>query len=144
MIKRLRLLSVFLVSMALFICPVLQAKGMKPHRPDNGSLAAKYRPMLMERFLKYTTYDSQSSNDADITPEQIETAKKLYAEIKPLGFPTTLTEHYYIYVEIASNVPYPTPVLGFSSHYDTTPDIAGKNIKANVIKNYDGKPHEEK
>lgn len=140
MIKPTRIASAFLASAALFLSPLLQAAGVKNHRPDNSPLAAKYRPVLMERFLKYTTYDSQSSNDADITPEQIETAQKLYAEIKPLGFPTTLTEHYYIYVEIPSNVPHKTPVLGFSSHYDTTPDIAGKNIKANVIKNYDGKP----
>ncbi len=140
MIKPFRILCLFLAGMALFISPVLQAKGMKPHRPNNALLAAKYRPMLMERFLKYTTYDSQSDNDQDITPEQIETAKKLYSEMKALGFPATLTEHYYIYVEIAPNVTYPTPVLGFSSHYDTTPDIAGKNIKANVIKKYDGNP----
>ncbi len=138
--KPTRIASAFLASAALFLSPLLQAAGVKNHRLDNGPLVAKYRPVLMERFLKYTTYDSQSDNNQDITPEQIETAKKLYAEIKPLGFPTTLSKHYYIYVEIPSNLPYNTPVLGFSSHYDTTPDIAGKNIKANVIKNYDGKP----
>ena len=48
----------------------------------NASLAAKYRTTMLDRFMKYTTYDSQSSDAADITPEQIETAKKLYAEIK--------------------------------------------------------------
>ena len=140
MIKPIRITSVFLAGVALFLSPFLQAVEIKTHRPDHTTLAAKYRPVLMERFLKYTTYDSQSSNDQDITPEQIETAQKLYAEIEPLGFPSLLTEHYYIYVEIPSNVKHPTPVLGFSSHYDTTPDIAGKNIKANVIKKYDGNP----
>ena len=140
MTKFLRFWSIFLAGGALFLSSFCQAAGVSNRREDNGSLAAKYRPVLMERFLKYTTYDSQSSNDQDITPEQIQTAEKLYAEIKPLGFATTLTEHYYIYVEIASNVSYNTPVLGFSSHYDTTPDIAGKNIHANVIKKYDGNP----
>ena len=70
----------------------------------NASLAAKYRTTMLDRFMKYTTYDSQSSDAADITPEQIETAKKLYAEIQKFGFKTTLSEHYYIYVEIPSNV----------------------------------------
>ncbi len=132
--------SVFIVGVALFLAPLAQARGVQNHRPHHDALVAKYRPVLMERFLKYTTYDSQSANDQDITPEQIETANKLYAEIKTFGFDTKLTEHYYIYVEIPSNVDYPTPILGFSSHYDTTPDVAGKNIHANVIKNYDGNP----
>ena len=112
----------------------------RPTTTNNNSLASKYRTTLFERFLKYTTYDSQSNDDQDITPEQIETAQKLYTEIKALGFPTTLTEHYYIYVEIPANVPGNLPVLGFSAHYDTTPDIIGKGIKAQVIEKYDGKP----
>lgn len=106
----------------------------------NASLAAKYRTAMLDRFMKYTTYDSQSSDAADITPEQIETAKKLYSEIQKFGFKTTLSEHYYIYVEIPSNVNWKTPTLGFSCHYDTTPDIIGKNIKAQKISKYDGKP----
>ncbi len=108
--------------------------------PNNRNLSTKYRAELFKRFLKYTTYDSQSDNNLDITPEQIETAQKLYTEIKELGFPTTLTEHYYIYVEIPANTPGEFPTLGFSSHYDTTPDVAGKNIKAQVIEKYNGKP----
>ncbi len=129
--------SAFIASAALFLAPLAQAGNP---RPSHDALVAKYRPVLMERFLKYTTYDSQSANDQDITPEQIETAQKLFAEIKSFGFETQLTEHYYIYVEIPSNIEHPTPVLGFSSHYDTTPDVAGKNIHANVIKKYDGNP----
>lgn len=131
--KKLITLFVSLVfSTTLFAVP--------PAQPDNSSLASQYRPTLLSRFLKYTTYDSQSNDDQDITPEQIETAKKLYAEIKAFGFPTTLTEHYYIYVEIPSNLGRETATLGFSCHYDTTPDIAGRNIKAQVIEKYDGKP----
>lgn len=138
--KPFHLWSIFIASMALFLTPLAQAANVQKHRTFHSDLVAKYRPVLMERFLKYTTYNSQSANDQDITPEQIETAQKLFAEIKSFGFETQLTEHYYIYVEIPSNVDHPTPVLGFSSHYDTTPDVAGKNIHANVIKKYDGNP----
>lgn len=110
----------------------------------NQKLASKYRSTLLNRFLKYTTYDSQSSETEPITQEQIETAQKLYEEIKTFGFETILTENYYIYVEIPSNLPWKTPVLGFSCHYDTTPDIIGKGIKAQKIEKYDGKPIELK
>ena len=111
---------------------------------QNARLAAQYRAGMLNRFLKYTTYDSQSSANQDLTPEQIETAKKLFAEIQKFGFKTTLSEHYYIYVEIPSNLEWNVPTLGFSCHYDTTPDIIGKGIKAQTIKKYDGKPIELK
>ena len=111
---------------------------------QNARLAAQYRAGMLNRFLKYTTYDSQSSDNQDLTPEQIETAKKLFAEIQKFGFKTTLSEHYYIYVEIPSNLEWNVPTLGFSCHYDTTPDIIGKGIKAQKIEKYDGKPIELK
>ncbi len=125
--KTLALIAALLVSSALF------AQSVPP-------VAASYRPTLLKRFLTYTTYNSQSSDDVDITPEQIQTANKLFAEIEKFGFQTLLTPHYYIYVEIPSNMNQPSPVLGFSCHYDTTPDINGQNIKAQVIEKYDGQP----
>ena len=132
------LFSVLLLSSTGF------ARTTRNTLPNNHSLASQYRSTLFDRFLTYTTYDSQSDNDQDITPEQIETAQKLFQQIKKFGFPTTMTEHYYIYVEVPSNVKEDVAILGFSAHYDTTPDIAGKNIKAQVIEKYDGKPIELK
>ena len=102
--------------------------------------SAKYRPVLLERFLKYVSYNRQSSETEQITPDQIETAQKLYAEIKAMGLNVTLTPHYYIFVEISSNLNYPVPVLGYSGHYDVTPGIEADNVQARVIKKYDGKP----
>ena len=104
------------------------------------SFAAKYRPALMERFLKYVSYNRQSSETEQITPDQIETAQKLYAEIKAMGLNVTLTEHYYIFVEIPSNLDREVPVLGYSGHFDVTPGIEADNVQARVISNYDGKP----
>ena len=46
------------------------------------SFAAAYRPALLERFLKYVSYDRQSSETEPITADEIETAHKLYEEIK--------------------------------------------------------------
>lgn len=99
-----------------------------------------YRQVLLERFLKYTTYDSQSSEKEEITDIQIETAKKLYAEIKSFGLNVTLTDHHYIYVEIPSNIKEDVPTLGFSCHYDVTPDNPATGIKARLIEKYDGQP----
>lgn len=99
-----------------------------------------YRQVLLERFLKYTTYDSQSSEKKQITDVQIETAKKLFAEIQSFGLNVTLSDHYYIYVEIPSNVKGNVPTLGFSCHYDVTPDNPATGIKARLIEKYDGQP----
>lgn len=104
------------------------------------TFSAKYRPALLERFLKYVSYNRQSSETESITPTQIETAQKLYAEIKAMGLAVTLTPHYYIFVEIPSNLNKQVPVLGYSGHYDVTPGIEADNVKARVIKKYDGKP----
>lgn len=98
-----------------------------------------YRQILLDRFLKYTTYDSQSSETEQITDVQIETAKKLYTELQSFGLNATLSPHHYIYVEIPSNVPWQTPTLGFSCHYDVTPDNPATGIKARLIEKYDGK-----
>lgn len=104
------------------------------------TFTAKYRPVLLERFLKYVSYNRQSSETEQITPDQIETAQKLYTEIKAMGLNVTLTPHYYIFVEIPSNLNYAVPVLGYSGHYDVTPGIEADNVQARVIRNYDGNP----
>lgn len=107
----------------------------------NQELAKQYRTTLFNRFLKYVTYNSQSSYTQEITPGQIETAKKLYAEIQQMGYKDALlSAHYYIFVKIPSNLPKgkTAPVLGFSGHYDVTPDVATDNVNARVIENYQG------
>ena len=107
-------------------------------------LADSYRATLLNRFLRYVTYNSQSQEDMQITPNQIETANKLYAEIQQMGFAENvhieLSKHYYIFINIPANQESPAPVLGFSAHYDVTPDVPAENVQAQLIKNYDGKP----
>ena len=110
----------------------------------NKRLAKQYRSTLLNRFLKYVTYNSQSQEDVQITPNQIETAQKLYAEIQAMGLDVTLSEHYYIFVNIPSNLPWKAPVLGFSCHYDVTPDVIAENVKPIKIDKYDGRKIELK
>lgn len=108
---------------------------------ENETLAKQFRSTLFNRFLKYIAYNSQSSYTEQITPDQIETAKKLYQEIKELGYKDALlSDHYYIFVKIPSNLPkgQKAPILGFSGHYDVTPDVTTNNVRAQVIENYQG------
>lgn len=97
---------------------------------------------LTERFINYTKFDTQSSEDSDSVPstaKQLEFAKYLTEELKAEGLSDVeMDEMGYIYATLKSNTKKKTPTIGFISHYDTSPDASGKNIKARVIKNYDG------
>ena len=97
---------------------------------------------LTERFINYTKFDTQSSEDSDSVPstaKQLEFAKYLTEELKAEGLSNVeMDEMGYIYATLKSNTKKKTPTIGFISHYDTSPDASGKDIKARVIKNYDG------
>ena len=97
---------------------------------------------LTERFINYTKFDTQSSEDSDSVPstaKQLEFAKYLTEELKAEGLSDVeMDEMGYIYATLKSNTKKKTPTIGFISHYDTSPDASGKDIKARVIKNYDG------
>lgn len=102
---------------------------------QNARLAAQYRAGMLNRFLKYTTYDSQSSDNQDLTPEQIETAKKLFAEIQKFGFKTTLSEHYYIYVEILPTWNGTCPPWVLAATMIPRPTLSAKVLKRKQLKN---------
>ena len=97
---------------------------------------------ITERFINYTKFDTQSSEDSDSVPstaKQLEFAKYLTEELKAEGLSDVeMDEMGYIYATLKSNTKKKTPTIGFISHYDTSPDASGKDIKARVIKNYDG------
>lgn len=97
---------------------------------------------LVERFLDYVSYDTQSSETSDTTPstaKQLVFARHLADQLKDLGLDdVTLDEHGYIYATLPSNTDSKAPVIGFISHYDTSPDCSGKDIKPRIIDHYDG------
>lgn len=96
-----------------------------------------------ERFLKYVSYHTTSEEDTGVIPStdrQFELARVLEQELKTLGLTkVVLTEHCYVYGLLPA-----TPGLedkkavGFISHMDTAPDFSGKNIKPQIIADYDG------
>ena len=97
---------------------------------------------LTERFLNYTKFDTQSAEDADCvpsTPKQLLFADYLKKELESEGLSDVeLDEKGYIYATLKSNIKDKVPTIGFISHYDTSPDCSGADIKARIIENYDG------
>jgi tripeptide aminopeptidase len=97
---------------------------------------------LTERFLNYTKFDTQSAEDADCvpsTPKQLLFAEYLKKELENEGLSDVeLDEKGYLYATLKSNIKEKVPTIGFISHYDTSPDCSGADIKAQIVHNYDG------
>ncbi len=97
---------------------------------------------LIDRFISYVTVDTESDPESKTTPstqKQWDLANQLVAELKRIGMQdVTIDEHAYIMATLPSNVNHDVPVIGFISHFDTTPDFTGANVKPQIVKNYDG------
>ena len=97
---------------------------------------------LTERFLKYVSFDTQSSETSETTPstkKQWDLARYLEQELKDLGFADVeLDGNGYLYATLPANTDKAVPTIGFISHMDTSPDCSGKDIKPRIVKNYDG------
>ncbi len=99
---------------------------------------------VVERFLKYTAIESQSSNDSVTFPStqsQLAFASVLYDELVNMGLDVKFNrDEGIVYASCkASEGCENRKALGFIAHLDTSPEVSGKDVKANVIENYDGK-----
>jgi len=98
---------------------------------------------IIDRFIRYVTIDTQSDASSDTTPsteKQWNLANKLVAELKAIGMTNvTIDNNAYIMATLPSNVTHDVPTIGFISHFDTSPDFSGTNVKPQIIENYDGK-----
>ena len=96
---------------------------------------------LTNRFLKYVSFCTTSDEETNMTPStpgQMEFAKYLANELKEIGMQeVTLDDNGYVMATLPANVE-SKPVIGFIAHMDTAPDASGKNVKARIVKNYDG------
>ena len=98
---------------------------------------------LIERFLEYTKFDTQSSEDSSTVPstdKQLVFAEYLKKELQREGFDDVyLDDKGYLYATLKANAKRSNaPTIGFISHYDTSPDCSGANVKAHIVNNYDG------
>jgi len=98
---------------------------------------------LIDRFISYVTIDTESDPNSTSTPstkKQLVLAKLLVKELKKIGMTeVTIDKNGYVMGTLPSNVAHEVPTIGFVSHYDTTPDFTGLNVKPQIISNYDGK-----
>jgi len=98
---------------------------------------------IIDRFISYVTIDTQSdpnSNDTPSTEKQWVLANKLTEELKQIGLEdVSIDKNSYIMATLPSNIKKAVPTVGFISHFDTTPDFSGTNVKPRLIHNYDGK-----
>ena len=97
---------------------------------------------IVERFLKYTQFDTQSAEDSDSvpsTPKQLVFAEYLKKELEAEGLSDVeMDDHGYIYATLKANVKGHIPTIGFISHYDTSPDCSGAGIQPHIVHQYDG------
>ena len=97
---------------------------------------------ITTRFLNYTKFDTQSSEDSETVPstsKQLLFAEYLKKELEHEGLDDVeLDDKGYIYATLKANVKGNIPTIGFISHYDTSPDCSGANIKAQIVNHYDG------
>lgn len=97
---------------------------------------------ITNRFISYVTIDTESDPNSDTTPstsKQWDLAHKLVEELKAIGMSdVTIDDNAYIMATLPSNVDHDVPTIGFISHFDTSPDFTGANVKPQIIENYDG------
>ncbi|TLF45700.1 peptidase T [Maribacter aurantiacus] len=98
---------------------------------------------VMSRFLDYVKIDTQSDPNSKSTPstqKQWDLAHKLVSELKEIGMTDVyIDERAYIMATLPSNLDYEIPIIGFISHFDTSPDFSGTHVNPQIIKEYDGK-----
>ena len=98
---------------------------------------------IEDRFINYTKFDTQSAEDSDTVPstsKQLIFAKYLKEELEKEGLEDVeMDDMGYIYATLPANTKKKVPTIGFISHYDTALDASGANIKARIIRGYDGK-----
>lgn len=97
---------------------------------------------VTERFLRYVTIDTQSDPESPSSPsteKQKDLGRVLAAELKAMGIADAHLDDYgYVYATIPGNTDKKVPVICFCSHMDTSPDVTGKDVKPQMVKNYRG------
>ena len=97
---------------------------------------------IIDRFVSYVIIDTESDANSTTTPstkKQFDLANLLVKELNDIGLTeVTIDENGYVMGTLQSNVDHEVPTIGFVSHFDTSPDFTGKDVKPQIIKNYDG------
>ena len=96
---------------------------------------------ILDRFLRYVSIHTQSDENSESQPsaaKELDLLKLLCKELNDMGVEATLDEYGYVMGTIPSNIDKKAPAIGFIAHVDTSPDASGKDVKPQIISNYDG------
>lgn len=97
---------------------------------------------IVDRFLKYVSFDTQSAEDSNTTPstaKQFKLAEYLRDELQEIGMTEVeMDENGYVYATLPANTDKEIPTIGFIAHMDTSSDCSGANIHPRIVKAYDG------
>ncbi len=97
---------------------------------------------LIERFLEFVKFDTQSDELTNLTPStpgQMVFAKYLKGELEKMGLEDIdLDDNGYLFATLPANGADNAPVIGFIAHMDTSPDMSGRHVNPRIVKNYDG------
>ena len=97
---------------------------------------------IIERFTTYTKMDTQSNENSETTPSthgQFELANLLVDELKEIGMVDVFVDDFgYVMATLPANTDKAVPTIGFLAHIDTATDFTGKNVKPQVVENFDG------
>ena len=97
---------------------------------------------LVDRFLQYVKFDTQSDELTNLTPStpgQMFFAEHLKTELEQLGLEEiSLDENGYLMATLPANGAPEAPVVGFIAHLDTSPDLSGRHVSPRIVEKYDG------
>ena len=97
---------------------------------------------VVERFLKYVSYNTKANEDYETCPStggQLALARDLAEELSSIGMKdVSVDARGYVMATLPSNVDKDIPTVGFIAHMDTSPDMSGENIKPQLVENYGG------
>ena len=97
---------------------------------------------ITDRFLRYVAVDTQSDPDSENQPsseKQLDLLKMLRDELRAMGIEADMDEYGYVMAGIPANEGMEdVPPIGFIAHVDTSPDAPGRNIRPQIIPDYDG------
>src|SRR5882724_8776210 len=102
----------------------------------------KFSHTVTERFLRYVVIDTQSSHTSTTFPsteKQKDLGRLLVRELHDIGIADAhLDDFGYVYATVPSNSDKQVPVICLCAHMDTSPDVTGKNVKPQIVRNYQG------
>ena len=96
---------------------------------------------ILDKFLRYVAVETTSNDESDSQPSsacQLDLLRMLADELNAMGVKATLDEWGNVMATIPSNIDKDVPAVGFIAHVDTAPDASGKDIKPQIIENYNG------